>query len=126
MIESCEITVRNGITSIQFGIAPSYQEVRRVIDELADKYPYEYRLWDFSNVQFDFSMDEIRKIAEYGKKKFRNSNRIALVAPDDLAFGELRAFEVYREELGHAEARVFRTVEEATGWIEEQRRRSTC
>lgn len=124
MIENCKITVNDGITCIQFGVAPTYQEALRVIDELADKYPYEYRLWDFSNLQFDFSMTEIRDIAEYGKRKFRKQNRLAMVAPDDLAYGELRAFEVYREEDGHATARVFRTIEEATDWLAEHRRRS--
>ena len=94
-----------------------------MIAEIVARYPYEIRLWDFSNIEFDFSMSEIKAIAEYGKRKFEQPNIIALVAPDDRAPGEMRAFEVYREEEGHATARVFRTIDEATRWIDEQRRR---
>ena len=68
MIEGCKITVCSGITTIRFSVAPTSQEVQRVIDELVDNYPSEYRLWDFSNVRFAFSKDEIRTIAEYNRE----------------------------------------------------------
>ena len=123
MSENCTITVDNGITTIRFDTAPTYEEVARVIAEIAARYPYEIRLWDFSNIEFDFSMSEIRAIAEYGKRKFEQPNIIALVAPDDRAYGEMRVFEVYREERGHATARAFRTLGEAKRWIDDQRQR---
>ena len=123
MSENCTITVDNGITTIRFDAAPTYEEVRQVIAEIAADYPYEIRLWDFSNIEFDFSMSDIRAIADYGKLRFEKPSIIAIVAPDDRAYGEMRAFEVYREEEGHATARVFRTIAEATRWIEDRRTR---
>ena len=109
----------NGITEIRFSQAPSYADARAAIDDIAANFPYEKRLWDFSNVAFDFTMDELYSIAEYGKLTFTQANKAAIVAPQDLAYGEMRAFEVYREQAGHATARVFRTRAEALVWLKE-------
>ena len=107
----------DGITEIRFSQAPTYDDARAAIDDIAANFPYEKRLWDFSNIAFDFTMDELRSIAEYGKMTFTQPNKVAIVAPQDLAFGEMRAFEVYREQRGHAAARVFRTRQEALAWL---------
>ena len=123
MSKNSTITVDNGVTTIRFDAAPAYEAVRQVIDEIAAKYPYEIRLWDFSNIEFDFSMSDIRAIAEYGKLRFKKPSIVAIVAPDDRAYGEMRVFEAYREERGHATARAFRTLGEAKRWIEDQRQR---
>ena len=120
MGDSHKIEVIDGITVIRFERAPTYEEAQAAIDDLATSFPYELRLWDFSESDFDFSMNEIRNIAEYGKKKFVRPNSAAVVAPRDLAFGELRAFEVYRVEEGHSNARVFRTEAEAVRWLKGQ------
>jgi hypothetical protein len=53
-----------------------------------------------SEIKFNFTTDEIQKIAAYGKSKFTKPNKLAIYALDDLAFGEMRQFEVYREEEG--------------------------
>jgi hypothetical protein len=45
MSENFTITVDNGVTTIRFAAAPTYQEVQQVIAEIAAKYPYEIRLW---------------------------------------------------------------------------------
>ena len=110
----------NRITSIRFKKAPILDDLKRIIDLLADNYPYEKRLWDLSGIGFDLSTSDIRTIAEYGKQKFIKPSFIAMVAPDDLAFGEMRAFEVYREQHRHAVARVFRSRSEAIDWLNEQ------
>ena len=107
----------DGITQIRFDQAPTYNNARAVIDDIAANFPYDKRLWDFSNVDFDFTMDELRSIAEYGKIVFTQPNKVALVAPQDLAYGELRAFEVYRDQAEHSVARVFRTRQEALTWL---------
>ncbi len=54
----------NGITRIQFSKNPEYNEVQTVIDDIAENFPYVKRLWDFSNIKFDLSVDEIKAIAE--------------------------------------------------------------
>ena len=71
----------NGITSISFSQKPSYAELQRAIDGIVEKYPYEYRLWDLSNIYVDLSMKEILDIADYGKDKFAKPNKAAFVAP---------------------------------------------
>ena len=112
-------TIENidGITQIRFHRAPTYSDARAAVDDIAANFPYDKRLWDLSNVTFDFTIDELRSIAEYGKLTFTQPSKAAFVAPEDLAYGELRAFEVYREESGHAAVRVFRTRQEALAWL---------
>ena len=117
MLEHCTIKTIDGITEIHFSKAPTIGDARDVIDRLADENSYHLRLWDFSDVLFDFTMDEIREIAAYGKTKFPEPNRMALAAPQDLAYGTLRAFEVYREEERHSIPKVFRTKPEAMEWL---------
>lgn len=79
------------------------------------------RVWDFSDILFNFSMDEIKQIALYGKSKFTEPNQVAVVAPQDSAYGTLRAFEVYRQEETHPMTSAFRTKPEAIEWLEGQR-----
>ncbi|CAB5090000.1 hypothetical protein D3OALGA1CA_844 [Olavius algarvensis associated proteobacterium Delta 3] len=121
LLEHCTIQTVDGLTTIHFSRAPTIGEAKIVIDKLADERSYHLRLWDFGDIFFNFSMDEIREIAEYGKSKFLEPNRMALVAPQDLAFGTLRAFEVYRQEDTHSIPRVFRAKAEAIDWLAEQR-----
>lgn len=45
-------------------------DVLGVIDTLAAENSYHLRLWDFTNVLFDFTKEEIQAIARYGKTKF--------------------------------------------------------
>lgn len=118
MSKNHSIEYADGITTIRFSTRPTLPECRAAVDDLADNYPYEKRLWDFSNIEFDLEMSDIKAIADYGKVRFTKRNRIAVVAPDDLAYGEMRAFEVYRAQKGHSVARVFRTLQEAIAWLE--------
>ena len=111
------ITYIDGITKIKFLVSPNLELCKSIIDEIVENYPYEKRLWDLSEIKFDFSTSEIQTIAEYGKGKFTNPNRLAVFALDDLAFGEMRQFEVYREEEGKALPRVFRNEQDAIDWL---------
>ena len=117
MTQVHSIELEDGIPCVRFSRRPTYDECRATVDDLADNYPYERRLWDMSVVDFDLTQDEIRAIADHGKLRFLRPNRAAFVAPQDLTFGLLRAFEVYREEEGHATARAFRTRPEALEWL---------
>jgi len=109
------------ITTISFTAAPTFDEAKEVIGVLKEKNIYHLRLWDFSSVLFDFDTEEIQQIANYGKLTFTEKNRIAMVAPQDSAYGTLRMFEVYREQNSFSIARVFRTKAEAMQWLEEQK-----
>ena len=105
-----------GITVVSFNSKPNYQDTRDVIDDISENYSYKKRLWDLTGANFNFDMEEIKAISEYGKSKFIKENKIAVVAPNDLAFAEMRAFIVYREE-EHTESMVFRTKLEAIDWL---------
>jgi hypothetical protein len=107
----------NGITRIQFTKNPTYEEVQAVIDDIAENFPYIKRLWDFSNINFDLSIDEIKAIALYGKSKFINPNKLAIVAPDDRAYFKLHIFQAHRKQKKHSVANVFRTEQEALEWL---------
>lgn len=117
MEDKYSITIDNEITKIQFFENPSYELVKNIIDDLVEKDIYERRLWDLSKIDFNWSTDQLRSIAEYGKKVFSKPNKLALYAPKDLAFGEMRVFEVYREQHGHALPMVFRKEKEAIDWL---------
>lgn len=88
-----------------------------IIDEIIENHPYERRLWDISDVDFDFSLEEIRAKAEYGKEKFVLPNRLAVYANADLVYGEMRQFAVYRKGDGKAVSNVFRDKLEAIEWL---------
>ena len=107
----------NGITKINFLEKPTFEEVQHAIDDVAENYPYEKRLWNLSDSNFNFTTKEIIDISKYGKSKFIKPNKIAIVATNDLAYGEMRQFMVYREEENKADACVFKTEEEAINWL---------
>jgi len=117
MSDRYQISHNDGITKIKFLVKPSYDQVKLIIDDISENYPYEKRLWDLSEINFDFTTDEIQKIAAYGKLKFTKPNKLAIYAIDDLAFGEMRQFEVYREEEGKSLPRAFRSEQEAIDWL---------
>ena len=112
-----EITVVGGITKIKFLQSPGIEEAKAIIDDLAENYPYEKRLWDLSDIVFNWTLEEIKTISEYGKYKFSRPNKLAVYAVDNVSFGEMRQFEVYREEEGKALPRAFRDEQEAIDWL---------
>lgn len=107
----------DGITRIEFSKNPRYSDAQDVIDEIADNFPYEQRLWGFSKIRFDFTVEEIKSITNYGKSKFSKANKLAIVAPDNWAYIELHIFQTHRRQKDLSETRVFRTVPEAENWL---------
>ena len=117
LVATHQITVEDGITKIKFLESPCIEEAKAIIDDLADNYPYEKRLWDMSEIIFNWTIEEIKTISEYGKYKFTRPNKLAIYAVDNVSFGEMRQFEVYREEEGKAYPRAFRDQQEAIDWL---------
>jgi hypothetical protein len=111
------ITHENGFTRVKFLVNPSYEHVKLMINEVAESYPYEKRLWDMSDVKIKFTTGQIKAMAAHGKTKFIKPNKLAIYVVDDLAFGQMRQFEVYREEEGKSESRVFRNEQNAIEWL---------
>ena len=58
------------ITEIKFLVSPTLEQVKLIIDDIVENYPYEKRLWDLSEIKFNFTTNEIQQISEYGKNKF--------------------------------------------------------
>ena len=118
MDEKYTIEHVDSITRIEFSKNPTYSDAQDVIDEIADNFPYERRLWDFSKIRFDFTVEEIKSIAKYGKSKFSKANKLAIVAPDNWAYIELHIFQAHRRQKDLSETRVLlRTVPEAENWL---------
>ena len=116
MAEVYTIESFDGITAIRFSKAPSTEVFRNAVDDVADDNPTTLRLWDLTCGGFTQSADQLKELAAYGKSKPFPPSKVALLAPEDLAFGLSRAFEVYRED-DVSEHMVFRTEEEARIWL---------
>jgi len=117
MSEKYLIEYKNGVTRIQFFKNPTYAETQTIINDLSENYPYEKRLWILTNVRLNFTRDEIRAIAKYGKIKFIKPNRLALVAPDNWTYIKLHMFQAHRKQKEHSVAKVFRTELKALEWL---------
>lgn len=116
MDKTYNIVEQEGITIIRFTKSPTFTDVIEMIDDIVENHAYKLRLYDLSKIKFDLPSKELRKIAEYGQIKFTQKNRLAFVAPDDLAFGEMRMFSAFREQ-EIAEVSAFRTEKEAIKWL---------
>ena len=119
MIKSYTIKHVDGITKVQFSKTPSYSEIKTVIDDIAENFPYERRLWDFTNTLFSFTEKNMKIIAEYGKTKYIKPNRLAVVAPDEAIFQEMLVFQKHRKQNGHLVAKIFKTEHEAVEWLQD-------
>lgn len=119
MIKSHTIEHVNGITKVHFSKTPSYSEIKTIIDDIADHFPYEKRLWDFTNTLFSFNANNMKSIAKYGKTKYIKPNRLAVITSDDMAFEEMLLFQKHRKQNGHLVAKIFKTVREAIAWLQD-------
>ena len=52
------ITHHEGITKITFLVSPTFDQLKSAVDEIAQNYPYEKRLWNMSEIEFDISTEE--------------------------------------------------------------------
>ena len=74
------------------------------------------QLADFRHItDILFGPEEVRQFAE--RDIYSPSARRAFLVRDDLQFGLARMFEIHRELRGETGIRVFRTLDEALGWV---------
>lgn len=116
MTEKYTIDILSNITYIHFILDPSYKDIQDVLDKLVEDQIYEKRLYDLIDVKFDLTTNELKSMAEYGKRIFSKPNKAAMVTNQDLAFGEGRQFSAYRED-DNCKFSVFRNKEEAIDWL---------
>ena len=86
MSEDYSIERGDGVTTIRLRRNLQLEEILRVVDEVAKVDQCNRRLWDLTEC-FDFTPQEIERIAERGRINWPDPSRVAYVANDDLAFG---------------------------------------
>ena len=115
MDERYSIEQAGGITTIRLRRRLSLEEMLAVVDEVAARDISSRRLWDLTR-NLKFTGEEMRAIAARGRERWPGAARVAYLAADDLSFGLLRMFEVFREQDNY-ETRVFRDEAEARQWL---------
>jgi len=118
MAKNYFIEISDGITSITFTMNPELTEIIDAINEAFKTDQTHLRLWDLS-AGLDLTNEQLKEIAEYAKIKWHTPSKVALVAPNDLSYGLLRMFEVYRGEEQH-KIMVYRSKQEALKWLKEE------
>jgi len=63
MHKTYAITHEDGITKTKFSVKPSFEQLKRLVDEVSKNYSYEKRLWDMTKIDFDLSTEDIMTIA---------------------------------------------------------------
>ena len=117
MDKNHSIETTDGIITVRFNKEPGFDEICLAIDDVADNYHGELRLWDLS-CGLTLTNDQVQQLAEYSKFRLHKPARLAIVAPQDLSFGLLRMYEVYRKE-EHINQKIFRSEQEARDWLKE-------
>ncbi len=107
----------DGIATIRFLRALTIEELLEVMDHVAQTVKCNRRLWDATG-RFTYTSQEVRRIAARGKEHWPSPARVAFWAADDLSFGLLRMFEVYRVQDNY-ETKVFRDEQKARHWLNE-------
>ena len=110
------IDTADGVTTVRFTKDPGVDDIRNAIDGVAENFLNKLRLWDLSSVSINLNSSQKKQLVEYGKSKFLVPSKVAIVAPEDLAYGLKRMFEVYREE-GLTETAIFCTGQAALIWL---------
>ena len=116
MYKNFTIEVSENITIVPFFTSPTKDDFISAIDDVASNYPNCLRLWDLSQSGLNLNATELRHISDYGKAKFHLPSKVAIIAPEDLAYGLSRTFEVYQME-DHIEMNVFPTVQHGLTWL---------
>jgi hypothetical protein len=74
------------------------------------------QLSDFTHlIKVELSSEDVRLAAR--KNIFLPHSRRAMVVKNDVQYGMARMFEIHRELAGEVGIRVFRTIDEALGWV---------
>ncbi|MDJ0916256.1 MAG: hypothetical protein QNJ05_00745 [Woeseiaceae bacterium] len=117
--DAIHIKIVDGVVIATYLEPASAEETRQVIRYLASTGNYRRRVWDLSQIDFPFTMDELRELAYYGREVMGEASRIAFVVKDTVGYGSLRAFSTYREGGNNAKTSVFRSLDEAMQWVQE-------
>ncbi len=112
------VSLQDGITCIRAIRAPKIEDILAIGAELAETGDHLKRLWDYSHIEFPFSIDELRELGRAAKLINRQNARIAVVVADDLGYGSMRVMAVHFENETTSLA-VFRNKHQAIRWLNE-------
>ena len=104
-----------GITTIRLKRRLNVEQFLMMMQDIAAHEIGDKRLWDATR-NFNFSAEEIRRIAKHVRKVFPQAERVAFVAADDLTFGQIRMFEAFRDP-DDFPTKVFRDEPTARTWL---------
>ena len=104
-----------GITTIRLKRRLNVEQFLMMMQDIAAHEIGDKRLWDATR-NFNFSADEIRRIAKHVRTVFPQAERVAFVAADDLTFGQIRMFEAFRDP-DDFPTKVFRDEPTARTWL---------
>ena len=110
------IDITGGVTSVRFTKETGVEDIRNAIDEVAENHLSDLRLWDISCEGINLTGRQIKQLAKYGRSKFLIPSKVAIVVQEDLAYGLMRMYEVYKNE-GLSETRIFCSDQEARIWL---------
>jgi len=106
---------QDGITTIRLTRRLSVDEFFQMLEDIAGRELSDRRLWDGTR-NFNFSAEEIRRIASSVSSIFPPAARVAFVAADDLTFGQVRMFEAFKDQDDY-QTKVFRDEQTAREWL---------
>ena len=111
------VELENGLTIITAVDKPTPEESIALITHLSAAGLYHRRIYDLSQIEFPFTMRQLRKLAIAGREIITGENRIAIVVKDDVGYGSVRAFLTQRESETTVAMNVFRSLDDAKDWM---------
>lgn len=116
MATNYEIVSEEGVTVITMLYAVTSDDLISALHEIVASDAYVRRLWDFTKVEFNLSIQEMRQVSDVSKSLIDRPNKVAFAVGDPLAYGKIRQFMVYRS--GDLTVPgVFNTRSEAYSWL---------
>ena len=112
------VSLEDGVACIQAMKPPEIKDIFAIGAELAEAGDYPKRLWDYSAINFPFSIDEVRDLGRSAKQMSRQNARIAVVVADDLGYGSMRVMAAHFEN-DSTSLGVFRDKQKAIDWLNE-------
>ncbi len=104
------------INVIRFDVEAEFKHLLQAMAEIDTIPDSELELWDLDDPGIKLSASEIRSLAEFAQHKKHRPRKTAVLVNDDLSFGLIRMYMVYREQ-PKTDTRVFRNKGEAHDWL---------
>jgi hypothetical protein len=111
-----EITEIHGVTVTRFLLPPDWTVFKAAAAEVRAHFPGKIKLWDCSS-GLALSAEELRAMADESKRLDAETLKVAIVAPEDEAYGLARMFSVHRAQ-EHLQLQVFRDRDAAFQWLD--------